>query len=108
MRALLSPAHAALLAATTLGAGLILPVTAPAQMLVPAEGRAAENDTAMLIADRVEIAGDNRLIASGAVEVLVDGIRLKAQTITYDASADQLTIDGTILVASQAELSDDL
>ncbi len=78
---------------------------------------AAAQDSATLVADRVEIAGDNLLIADGAVEVFYKGRRLRASRIVYDAAANRLTIEGpivltdgagTILLADQAAMSADL
>jgi LPS-assembly protein len=78
---------------------------------------AAAQDRAALVADRVEIAGDNLLIAEGNVEVFYQGRRLRATRITYDAAADRLEITGpivltdgagTIVLADQAALSADL
>ncbi len=68
---------------------------------------------ATLVADNVMVTADQRLVAQGSVEVLYDGTRLTAARITYDQSADRLTIegpilirtaDGTILTADQASL----
>jgi LPS-assembly protein len=78
---------------------------------------ATAQEQAALVADRVEIAGDNRLIADGNVEVFYKGRRLRAARITYDATADRLEITGpivltdaagTIVLADQAALSADL
>lgn len=54
--------------------------------------------TATLVADRVELTADNRLIASGNVTAFYDGTTLSAARITYDQVADRLTIDGPILL----------
>ena len=88
---------------------LILALMAPA---------ALAQDRATLVSDRLEIAGDSRLIAQGNVEVFFRGSRLRASRITYDQAADRLVIDGpivltdagggTIILASQADLSADL
>lgn len=77
----------------------------------------AQDTPATLIADRVAIEGDNRLVAEGRVEVLFDGYRMTAARITYDAASDRLlidgpmrivTADGTLLSADSAQLSPDL
>lgn len=77
---------------------------------------AIAQDLASLVADRVAIAGDDTLVASGNVEVFHQGSRLKASRITYDRGADRLLIDGpivltddagTIILADQADLSSD-
>ncbi len=74
-------------------------------------------DMASLVADRVAIAGNDTLVATGNVEVFQKGRRLKASSITYDRGADRLIIagpivltdeSGTIVLADQAELSSDL
>ncbi|WP_323006791.1 LPS-assembly protein LptD [Pseudorhodobacter sp.] len=74
-------------------------------------------DLASLVADRVEIAGNDTLVAQGNVEVFQNGLRLKASRITYDRGADRLLIsgpivltdkNGTIVIADQADLSSDL
>jgi LPS-assembly protein len=72
---------------------------------------------ASLVADTIFINADNTLIAEGAVEILYQGTRLTARRLTYDPRADRLTIEGpiaiddgqgTVLLASDAELSGDL
>jgi LPS-assembly protein len=74
-------------------------------------------DRALLISDDLRITGDNRLIATGNVEVLFRGARLKAQSIIYDSTTDRLIItgpivlddgDGAIILADQADLRADL
>lgn len=75
-------------------------------------------EAATLIADRLEIAADSRLIAEGSVEVFYQGRRMTAERIVFDQSTDQLRIEGpirltdedgsTVIVAAQADLSSDL
>ena len=75
-------------------------------------------EAATLIADRLEIAADSKLIAEGAVEVFYQGRRMTAQRIIFDQATDQLRIEGpirltdaegsTVIVAAQADLSSDL
>jgi LPS-assembly protein len=78
---------------------------------------AAAQDAATLVADRLEIAGNDRLVAAGAVEVFFRGRSLRAARLVYDRGADRLTIEGpillddgagTVILADQAELSADL
>ena len=85
----------------------LLPARAPAQDAAPAS----------LIADAVSVQGQNLLVASGHVEVIYDGIVLRASRITYDGSTDRLSIEGPItllgangetILASSGELSADL
>ncbi|MGB5560092.1 MAG: LPS assembly protein LptD [Paracoccaceae bacterium] len=84
-------------------------------LLTLAAPAAAQN--ASLLADRVEIVGDETIIASGQVEVLYRDSRLRAQRITYDAKAGTLIIEGpivleegksTVILADMAELDADL
>ncbi len=73
--------------------------------------------TANLVADRVTVTADGRLIAEGNVVAYYDGTRLSAARITYDQNADNLIIegpilivapDGTILTADRADLDPQL
>ncbi len=77
----------------------------------------AQDGPATLIADRVEVTPDGRLIAQGAVEVFYRGARLRASRVAYDRRGEQVTIEGplvltegadTILLADSAELAADL
>jgi len=86
-------------------------------ILLTFPGFAAAQSAATLIADLVEVTGNQRLIASGNVEVIYDGTRLSAARITYDQASDRLVIegpilivtsDGTILTADQASLDPQL
>lgn len=72
---------------------------------------------ASLVADRVQINGDSRLIASGDIVVAYEGTTLTAETLIFDANTDQLTIEGPIeitdgsgtrILADSATLSSDL
>ena len=83
--------------------------------LAPAPARAA--DPATLIANSLTIAGNDQLIADGAVEIYYQGRRLTARRLVYDAGNDSLMIEGpitltdgseTVILASQAELKADL
>ncbi|WP_113912753.1 LPS-assembly protein LptD [Roseovarius dicentrarchi] len=56
----------------------------------------AQDRGALLIADEVLIEGGGTLIATGNVEAVYDGQRLKARRITYDKAADRLGIEGPI------------
>ncbi|MFN0114133.1 MAG: LPS-assembly protein LptD [Paracoccaceae bacterium] len=76
----------------------------------------APPDLATLIADRVELNGDESISASGSVEIFYKSMRLRADRITYDATSELLTIEGpitledgggTVVLASAAELSRD-
>ncbi len=78
---------------------------------------AASAQEATLIADRLRIEADSRLIAEGNVEVLYEGRVLKAERVIYDQTTERLTIEGPItlmdgddliILANQAELDQDL
>lgn len=87
-------------------------------LTLPLAGTAsAAGAPAFLVADEIRLEGADRLVASGAVEVLYGGARLRARRITYDRRDRRLDIEGPItlqdgerllLLASAAELSDDL
>ncbi len=64
--------------------------------LALAAGAAAQ--TAALLADRVEVLEDETLVASGSVEVLFRGSRLRAESITYDGKSATLIISGPIVL----------
>lgn len=75
--------------------------------------------TASLVADSVTFAsGTNELQATGNVEVLQDGIRLRAQSVRYNGATDTLVVTGpiylidgssdTLIAADFAQLSGDL
>ncbi|WP_095589129.1 LPS-assembly protein LptD [Actibacterium ureilyticum] len=90
--------------------GLMLwPVLALAQTV--------QDTPATLIADRVAIEGNGRLVAQGNVEVLYQGSKLKADTIIYDQDQNRLTIAGpitltdgpdTLILADSADLDPEL
>lgn len=94
--------------------GLLLAASAAA----PSFGQQQATDTASLVADNVVFTnGTQELRASGNVEVLQDGVRLRAQSITYNGTTDTLVVTGpiyiiddsdTLVAAEFAELSGDL
>ena len=72
---------------------------------------------AVLVADEILVTPDRDLIATGNVEVFQGDTRLQAKSITYDPDSDTLVIegpltirdaDGTITLASEAELNQNL
>lgn len=65
-------------------------------MLCPAG--AVAQDAATLVADSVRLNGQDQLIASGNVEVFHGGTSLRAARIIYDQRADELTIEGPIVI----------
>lgn len=89
---------------------------------LPGFAQTAE-DAATLVADRVALSGTSTLIAQGNVEVLHNGIRLRATEVRFDRAAGTLAIsgpirltddkagsgnNGTVILADAAELSDDM
>ena len=77
----------------------------------------AEPLLATLVADRVSVDAERRLIAEGNVEVFFDGARLTASRVIYDRAADEVLIDGpirlidgsgSVLIADSAQLDADL
>ncbi|WP_299150126.1 LPS assembly protein LptD [uncultured Tateyamaria sp.] len=99
---------ALLIAALIFGAGI-----AEAQ---EGDGNAPVVSPAVLVADDIQVTPDRRLIATGNVEAFQDGTRLTAQSIEYNQDTGALTItgpitlddgQGSVIVASQAELTDD-
>ncbi len=86
-------------------------------LAAPGAAQDTPDETATLVADEVEIQADSVLVASGNVEVLHKGTRLRAERVTFDSKADRLKIEGpliltdeqgTRLLADQADLSSDL
>lgn len=65
---------------------------------LPAAAQTARDAPAVLVADRVEITGDDRLIAEGNVEALYGESRLKAERIIYDRKTDELILDGPVML----------
>ncbi|WP_425358970.1 LPS-assembly protein LptD [Antarcticimicrobium luteum] len=62
------------------------------------EAAAGTEPPAMLVADRVFITRDRKLVAEGAVEAFQGDIRLSARRITFDRKTGQLTIEGPIRI----------
>ena len=88
-----------------------------ALLLLFAPIAATAQQSATLIADRVEVQGNSGLLAEGNVEVLYDGVRLSATRIFFDRTTDRLEITGPIrivdgerilILADRAELDPDL
>ncbi|MEM8654576.1 MAG: LPS assembly protein LptD [Pseudomonadota bacterium] len=93
--------------------GAVLQAHAQAQPDAPLAAPAP----AVLVADAIEVTRDRRLIAQGNVEAFQGTTRLSAQAIEYNPDTGSLTITGPIVIddgagvvilASQAELSEDL
>ncbi|MBV2361349.1 LPS assembly protein LptD [Thalassococcus sp. CAU 1522] len=82
-------------------------------VMTPPAVHAQDSSPALLVADSVTVESDSRLIATGNVEALHDGVHLSATRIVYDQSSDSVVIEGpirltdaegTILLADQAQL----
>ncbi|EIE52970.1 LPS-assembly protein LptD [Salipiger aestuarii] len=76
----------------------------------------AGTEPALLIADSVFVQSGSRLVATGNVEALQDGLRMVAHSIVFDQDSGTLTIEGPIritdssgnlLLADAAELDQD-
>ncbi len=63
--------------------------------LLAAAARAQE---ASLVADRLLIDAEGRLVAEGNVQAFQEGVTLSAAAITYDPATDRLLIEGPILI----------
>lgn len=82
-------------------------------LTAPLVAQESPPDPAVLVADDVRITAENQLIATGNVEALYQGRRLKAREIAYDRATERLLItgpltltdvDGTVVLADSAEL----
>lgn len=65
-------------------------------LLLP--GAATAQEAATLVADDVFVQGQDRLTATGNIEVLYQGSRLRASRVVYDKPTDRLLIEGPILI----------
>lgn len=106
------------LRAWALALGLVAAAALPPPLVAPAIAEtAAAPRPAHLMADRLRIDAQGRLIAEGAVEIWQGNTRLTARRVVYDQSRRHLSIEGPmvlsegperLVVASAAELADDL
>ncbi len=102
---------------------LVSPIIAPTKAVAQGapsratDNAAAEKTPAILVADDVQITADDKLVASGNVEAMFEGRRLKARRITYDSQSETLSIEGPMtlqdgdtatILADQAELDRDM
>ncbi|MCE8007808.1 LPS assembly protein LptD [Aestuariivita sp.] len=92
---------------------VLLPVAASAQDAETGE----DTEPAVLIADRVSVTPDGKLIATGSVEAFQGTQKLTARRITYDRETETLSIEGPIrltdgpsvtILADAAELDRDM
>lgn len=58
----------------------------------------AQGAPASLVADRLEVTADGRLLATGNVEAFYEGTTLSAAAVAYDRDADRLTVEGPIVI----------
>ncbi|NBO21026.1 MAG: LPS-assembly protein LptD, partial [Rhodobacteraceae bacterium] len=103
--------------ATLIAAQMMLATAIPTGALIGGAAlvRAETAPTAQLLADKLSVTNDTRLVAEGHVEVTYDGNRLTATRVTYDRASDRMVIDGPLvltnpdgsqqLMASQADLA---
>ncbi len=114
----LAPALLAALVAAQAGAAPATPAT-PTGLNTASPGPSSPGTAgpASLVADKVQVAGTRRLIAEGHVVVTYQGARMQASKVVYDKVKGRLAIsgpirlttaNGTVLMASSAELSPDL
>lgn len=101
-------------------AGIVVALALLVGVPAAAQGRPTGTDgpeAAALIADRVRVEGNARLIAEGAVEVLYGSTRLRAARISFDRTNGTLVIEGPItlidgdtvlILADAAELDAEL
>ncbi len=71
--------------------GLAVPAAAPAQ------------DLASLVADSVSITGEDRIVASGNVEMSFEGRRLTAREVIFDQSTQSLEIVGPLVLTEDGQ-----
>ena len=96
----------------------IAAVVMAATVSLASPGAAQTSAPATLIADNIRFNGSSTVTARGAVEVFFNGSRLRAESITYDGTSDNLRVQGpltlvdetgdVVFVADFAELSADL
>jgi LPS-assembly protein len=96
---------------------VLLAIATPAVTLAQTSEAVASEEPAILVADRVFLTRDSRLIAEGNVEAFRGDVRLRASRITFDQTSGQLSIEGpiridqggaTTILASAAELDSEL
>lgn len=63
----------------------------------------AAPEPAVLVADDVFMEGNERLVATGNVEAIYDGRRLRAERIVYDRARDRLILTGPVVIQESDE-----
>jgi len=74
----------------------LLPAPGIAQPVAPPSSQVSA--PAMLVADRVFLSPDRKLVAEGNVEAFQGDVRLQAQRITYDRDSGVLNLEGPIRI----------
>ncbi len=96
---------------------VLLAIALPTVTMAQALEKPAPDAPAILVADRVFLTRDSKLIAEGNVEAFRGDVRLRASRITFDRTSGELSIEGpiridqggdTTILASAAEMDTDL
>lgn len=114
-RGLLSRPLAGLVVAALIGSA---PALAPVEAQAQAQPGTEAPAPAMLVADRIWLASETRIVAEGNVEALQGDVRLSAAKISFDQDTGALEIEGpirlteeggeTVIIADAARLDADL
>ncbi len=98
------------------GLGPTVPAMAQEAAAPPPQEVSDPAPPAMLVADRVFVTNDGKLVAEGNVEAFQGDIRMRAARLTYDRASGKLDIEGpiridqggTVVLAEAAELDQGL
>jgi LPS-assembly protein len=95
----------------------LMAITLPLLAIAQTSDVPPPEEAAILVADRVFLTRDSKLIAEGNVEAFRGEVRLRASRITFDQTSGELSIEGpirideggsTTILASAAELDNEL
>ncbi len=64
----------------------------------PADGAAQQQQPALLVADKIFITPERKLVAEGNVEAFQGDVKLTAQRVTFDQETGQLVLEGPIRI----------
>ncbi len=64
----------------------------------PADGAAQQEQPALLVADKIFITPERKLVAEGNVEAFQGDVKLTAQRVTFDQETGQLVLEGPIRI----------
>lgn len=81
----------------------VLPATAQ-QSESGQQSESSQQPVTTLVADLVEVEGENRIVASGNVEIFSDGRSLSAQRLSYDRSTGEVSVTGPIVLQDGEDL----